>query len=50
MSKKFSTLLTNSLLAFGTLLTLFPSIALLADILRGDFFGTIDSGGGGDLQ
>ena len=47
MIKKFSTLITNSLLALGTILTLFPSIALLANIFGGDFAETIFSGGGG---
>jgi len=47
MGKIFSALIKNSSLALGTILTLFPSIALLANIFGGDFMETIFSGGGG---
>ncbi len=43
MTEKFSTLITNSLVAFATLLTLFPSIALFADILSGNITENIFS-------
>jgi len=47
MGKNFSTLIKNSLLALGAISTLFPSIALLANIFGGDFVETIFFGGGG---